>query len=100
AGIRGMFGDEVDRTTANGTVAKEDWDTVESWASGLPGWTESRPIEWAPIPANTDAIYAWVVILVMIAMLMLMVNIGQRRWRAQGLDLDGKEPLIDDDPSN
>ncbi|MFT7541857.1 MAG: NSS family neurotransmitter:Na+ symporter, partial [Gammaproteobacteria bacterium] len=42
AGIRGMFGDEVDRTTANGTVAKEDWDTVESWASGLPGWTESR----------------------------------------------------------
>jgi SNF family Na+-dependent transporter len=48
-------------------------------------------------PANRSVIYAWLVILGSIAMLMIVTAIGSRRWRAAGMDVDGKRPP-DDSP--
>lgn len=50
----------------------------------------------AGIPADRSAILAWIVILAVIAMLMIVTAIGARRWRAMGLDLDGKLGPADD----
>jgi SNF family Na+-dependent transporter len=50
----------------------------------------------AGIPADQSAILAWIVILAVIAMLMIVTAIGSRRWRAMGLDLDGKLGPADD----
>lgn len=47
-------------------------------------------------PANKMAIYAWGVILGTAALLLVVTIIGQRRWRAAGLDLDGKLPPDDE----
>jgi SNF family Na+-dependent transporter len=46
-------------------------------------------------PANRSVIYAWLVILGSIAMLMIVTAIGSRRWRAAGMDVDGKRPPDD-----
>ena len=46
-------------------------------------------------PANRSVIYAWLVILGSIALLMAVTAIGSRRWRAAGMDLDGKTFLAD-----
>ena len=43
-------------------------------------------------PADRAVIYAWIVILATIAMLMTVTAIGTRRWRATGLDVDGRGP--------
>lgn len=43
-------------------------------------------------PANRSVIYAWIVILGTIALLMIVTAIGSRRWKAAGLDVDGKQP--------
>jgi SNF family Na+-dependent transporter len=50
----------------------------------------------AGMPADRSAIMAWIVILAVIAMLMIVTAIGSRRWRAMGLDLDGKLGPADD----
>lgn len=42
--------------------------------------------------AERPVLYAWLVILVTTAILMVVTAIGARRWRAAGLDLDGREP--------
>ncbi|MDH5500811.1 MAG: hypothetical protein OEY72_06890, partial [Gammaproteobacteria bacterium] len=49
----------------------------------------------AGTPANRSVIYAWLVILGSIAMLMVVTAIGSRRWRAAGMDIDGKRPPDD-----
>jgi neurotransmitter:Na+ symporter, NSS family len=45
--------------------------------------------------ANPDAQIAWLVILATIGGLVAITMIGAKRWRAQGLDLDGKLPAQD-----
>lgn len=47
-------------------------------------------------PPDRDALYAWGLILATIALLMTVTTIGARRWRAAGLDLDGRRPADDD----
>ncbi len=42
------------------------------------------------VEPNPAALYTWGVILGTIALLMVLTAIGSKRWRAQGLDLDGK----------
>jgi neurotransmitter:Na+ symporter, NSS family len=49
------------------------------------------------LPPNRSAIYAWGVILGVIALLLVTTAIGARRWRAQGLDVDGEHPPRDDE---
>ncbi|MFY9344115.1 MAG: sodium-dependent transporter [Planctomycetota bacterium] len=44
---------------------------------------------------NRDAQIAWAVILLTIGGLVAITAIGARRWRAQGLDLDGRLPAKD-----
>lgn len=44
----------------------------------------------AGVPPDRSVIYAWLVILGSIAMLMIVTAIGSRRWRAAGMDVDGK----------
>ncbi|MDH4111022.1 MAG: hypothetical protein OEW35_22345, partial [Gammaproteobacteria bacterium] len=39
-------------------------------------------------------LYAWLVILGSIALLLTVTAIGTRRWRAAGLDIDGKGAAI------
>jgi SNF family Na+-dependent transporter len=46
-------------------------------------------------PANTVALYSWGVILASLVLLLVLVVVGSRRWRAQGLDLDGQLPPAD-----
>jgi SNF family Na+-dependent transporter len=46
-------------------------------------------------PPDRSVIYAWLVILGTIAMLMIVTAIGSRRWRAAGMDIDGKLPADD-----
>jgi SNF family Na+-dependent transporter len=47
------------------------------------------------IEPNRVALYSWGLILATIVILMGMTAIGARRWRAQGLDLDGREGAPD-----
>ncbi len=42
------------------------------------------------------AIYSWVLILAVVVMLLTVTAIGAKRWRAQGLDLDGERPPDDE----
>ena len=46
-------------------------------------------------PEDRSVIYAWLVILGSIALLMVVTAIGTRRWRAAGMDVDGKQPPDD-----
>lgn len=46
--------------------------------------------------ANRSAVYAWMVIIATIALLMVVTAIGARRWKAAGLDLDGRCPPDDE----
>ena len=46
-------------------------------------------------PPNTVALYSWGVILASIVLLLALAFVGARRWRAQGLDLDGQLPPAD-----
>jgi SNF family Na+-dependent transporter len=41
---------------------------------------------------NPEAIYAWVLIIGVALLLLAVAVIGQGRWRAQGLDIDGNHP--------
>lgn len=45
--------------------------------------------------ASANARLTWLVLLATIAGLVVITTIGSRRWRAQGLDLDGKHPAPD-----
>lgn len=47
------------------------------------------------VPADSSAMLAWLVILSTIALLMIVTGIGARRWRAMGLDIDGKLDLTE-----
>jgi NSS family neurotransmitter:Na+ symporter len=49
------------------------------------------------IEPNHNALYAWGVILASIVLLLVTTAIGARRWRAAGLDLDGREGAPDDE---
>ena len=57
---------------------------VQNLGGEIKGLLESR-----------DAQIAWALILVTIVGLVAITTIGARRWRAQGLDLDGREPAKD-----
>ena len=46
-------------------------------------------------PAEPAVVYSWIVILGTIALLMAVTAIGSRRWRAQGLDIDGRGAAAD-----
>jgi len=48
-------------------------------------------------PPDKVALYAWGVIVATIILLVTLTAIGARRWRAAGLDLDGRLPAPDDD---
>jgi hypothetical protein len=47
------------------------------------------------VPADSSAMLAWLVILSTIALLMIVTGIGARRWRALGLDIDGRRELTE-----
>ncbi|HVS18763.1 MAG TPA: hypothetical protein VMT18_09205, partial [Planctomycetota bacterium] len=49
------------------------------------------------VEPDRSALYAWGVILASIALLLVVTAIGAKRWRAAGLDLDGREGAPDDD---
>ncbi|MCR9243849.1 MAG: sodium-dependent transporter [bacterium] len=50
----------------------------------------------AKFEANaSDAGKTWILMLVTIAGLVIITTLGAKRWRAQGLDLDGQQPLED-----
>lgn len=44
---------------------------------------------------SPDAIKTWVLLLLTIGGLVALVTIGTKRWRAQGLDIDDRQPLND-----
>ena len=48
------------------------------------------------IEPNHNAILAWGVILATLALLLVVTAIGSKRWRAAGLDIDGKLPAPDE----
>ena len=83
-------------------VAGKDHQGVLEFSAALSGWSAGAdsPLVWtaAPRPPDLSAIYAWVVILLSIALLAVVTAIGARRWRAQGLDLDGRHPPDDERP--
>ena len=83
-------------------VAGADRVGVLEWAATVPGWSggAESPLAWTavPKPPDTSAIYAWILILATIALLLVVTALGQRRWRAQGLDLDGEHPPEEDTP--
>ncbi|MGB5740222.1 MAG: hypothetical protein WBM54_12785, partial [Woeseia sp.] len=51
-------------------------------------------------PDDRVALYSWGVILGTIALLVSVTAIGARRWRAAGIDIDGKYPPDDERVSN
>jgi uncharacterized membrane protein YhaH (DUF805 family) len=55
--------------------------------NNLPGYIET--ITDANNPGHRNAQLAWLVIGGVIALLVAATAVGARRWRAQGLDLDG-----------
>jgi hypothetical protein len=44
------------------------------------------------MPPNHEAQLAWLVILASLVLLVVITAMGTRRWRAQGLDVDGALP--------
>ncbi len=77
-------------------VFANSWDGILEWAQEVPGWSagSGAPLTTSPKPIAPDtmAIYAWIVILTTLALLLAVAVVGQRRWRAQGLDIDGRLP--------
>ncbi|HLU37875.1 MAG TPA: hypothetical protein VK081_00725, partial [Planctomycetota bacterium] len=66
--------------------------TIGSFAwNDLPSWLREAF-------DNRVAGLALLLVLGVLALLIACTAIGEKRWRAQGLDLDGREPLPDDDP--
>lgn len=53
------------------------------------------PGEITKLQNSPDAQRTWIFLLITIAALVVITAIGQRRWRAQGLDLDGRLPAND-----
>ncbi len=53
----------------------------------------------AGVAPNSVAIYSWILILATIAILVVATYIGAKRWRAQGLDIDGENPPQDELPA-
>jgi SNF family Na+-dependent transporter len=51
--------------------------------------------EFSKVMETPEARYTWVLILLTIGGIMAITAIGARRWRAQGLDLDGQHPPQD-----
>ena len=48
-------------------------------------------------PPNKVALYSWGLIIATIVMLLVVTKLGARRWRAAGMDLDGRNPPADDE---
>jgi SNF family Na+-dependent transporter len=49
-------------------------------------------------PPNKVALYSWGLILATITLLLVVTRIGANRWRAAGMDLDGRRPPDDETP--
>lgn len=47
-------------------------------------------------PPNKVALYSWGLIITTVVMLMVVTKIGANRWRAAGMDLDGRRPPDDE----
>ena len=62
--------------------------------SNVPGYVRSV-LGDENSPPNMVAIYSWCVILATIALLTVCTYLGAKRWRAQGLDIDGERPPED-----
>jgi SNF family Na+-dependent transporter len=82
-------------------VFSDEWEGVLDWSRAQDGWQtgpEQTAFNWAAkaVEPNRSAIYAWIVILSMLALTFVVITIGARRWRAQGLDLDGRLPPDDE----
>ena len=60
--------------------------------NNVPGYLDTL---FADTEAAGDARKTWVLILLTIGAIATLTTIGARRWRAQGLDLDGTEPAND-----
>lgn len=70
------------------------WKNVPGYVSAVLGDPEQG------IEPNHNALYAWAVILLSIVLLLVTTAIGAKRWRAAGLDLDGREGAPDEPTSN
>ena len=82
-------------------VSESAWNDAHAWSKEIPGWTEESPplvAVLAPKPPDKVAMYSWGVILAVIALLLTVTWLGSKRWRAQGLDLDGALPPEDELP--
>ncbi|MCC6408680.1 MAG: sodium:calcium symporter [Planctomycetes bacterium] len=63
----------------------------------VPGYvTQILGDESAGIPPNHDVLMTWLVIFGLIAAIAVITALGVRRWRAQGLDVDGTRPPDDE----
>ncbi len=68
--------------------------------NNVPGYVRSVLGDSAAgVEPNRAAIYSWIVILATIAILVVATSIGAKRWRAQGLDIDGEHPPQDELPT-
>ncbi len=56
----------------------------------LPGW-------WSAATANTVAVMSLGLVGAVVLLLVICTAIGEKRWRAEGLDLDGREGLPDEE---
>ncbi|MDH3429980.1 MAG: sodium-dependent transporter [Gammaproteobacteria bacterium] len=65
------------------------------WYDLPPYWRSVFGDPQTGAPAERAVIYSWLVILGTIALLMAVTAIGARRWRAQGLDIDGRGAAAD-----
>ena len=82
-------------------VFSDEWQEVLDYSRALNGWETAggeTAFTWSPKPVepNRSAIYAWVLILSMLALTLVVITLGARRWRALGLDLDGTRPPDDE----
>ena len=70
------------------------WNNLPPYVASVLGGAGGDP------EADRAVLYAWAVILGSIGLLMAVTAIGSRRWRAAGLDVDGRRPPEDEpDPA-
>jgi hypothetical protein len=64
------------------------FDTVDATGGTTKGYVST-------LGEDPDAQRAWLLILATIIGIVLITAVGSRRWRAQGMDLDGRQPAAD-----
>jgi SNF family Na+-dependent transporter len=67
--------------------------------NNVPPYLESIFSSGGDADSRQAMLLAWSLILSTIALLMVLTAVGARRWRAQGLDLDGQRPPNDESPT-